>query len=250
MARATLRRRLSWIEATVVEISPETPTVRSIVFDCPGWSGHMPGQHVDVRLTAADGYQAQRSYSIATPADGTRVVLTVEELVDGEVSSFLVDELRLGDVIELRGPIGGYFAWDPQMGGPLLLVSGGSGIVPLMAMLRARVAAGADTPVRLLHSSRSQEQIIFREELGRLATLPGVDVTHTLTREPPPGWGGYARRIDAAMLAEVAWPPADAPLAYICGPTGLVESAARALVTLGHDAALVRTERFGPTGAG
>jgi ferredoxin-NADP reductase len=250
MARATLRRRLTWIDATVVSIHEETPRVRTIVFDCPGWDGHRPGQHVDVRLTAADGYQAQRSYSIAAPQDGSRVTLTVERLEDGEVSDFLVDDLRTGDVIELRGPIGGYFVWEPQMGGPLLLVSGGSGVVPLMAMLRARVQAGDVTPVRLLHSSRDWDEVIFGDEMEQLSHLEGIDVIHTVTRRPPFGWTGYTRRIDAAMLREVAPPPAARPLVYICGPTGLVESASRTLVLLGHDAARIRTERFGPTGDG
>ncbi len=250
MARTTLRRRLSWIDATVTSVTAETPTVRTITFDCPGWDGHRPGQHVDIRLTAEDGYQAQRSYSIAAPQDGDRVVLTVERLAGGEVSGFLIDELQTGDVIELRGPIGGYFVWEPAMGGPVLLISGGSGIVPLMAMLRAREQAGDHTPVRLLHSSRSWEDVIFRAELEALNQLPGVEIVHTITRRPPPQWRGYARRIDSAMLAEVAWDAASRPLTYVCGPTGLVESAARGLVLLGHDATSIRTERFGPTGVG
>ena len=248
MAGTALRGRLSWTPATVAGISHEAAGVSTITFTVPGWAGHLPGQHVDVRLTAPDGYQAQRSYSIAAPADGDHVVLTVERLDDGEVSTFLTDVLEVGDVIELRGPIGGYFVWEPGDGGPLLLIAGGSGIVPLMAMLRARVAAGSDVPVRLLYSSREWDGVIFRDELDRLAEVPGVEVIHTLTRRPPEGWTGYDRRVDRAMLADVAWPPGERPLTYVCGPTGFVEAAAQALVSLGHDPRSVRTERFGPTG--
>ena len=222
--------------------------MRTIALDCPGWQGHLPGQHVDIRLTAEDGYQAQRSYSIATPADGERLELTVERLDDGEVSPYLTDELRPGDQIELRGPIGGYFVWEPRLGGPLLLIAGGSGVVPLMAMLRARVAAAADVAVRMLLSSRTGDDVIYREELERAGAAPGIEITHTLTRSQPPGWSGYARRVDRGMLAEVAWPPTDAPQIFVCGPTGFVETVADALVSLGHDPLRIRTERFGPTG--
>jgi len=224
--------------------------VATIVFDVPGWEGHRAGQHVDVRLTAEDGYQAQRSYSIASPPeDGDRVALTVERLDDGEVSPYLTDELRIGDAVELRGPIGGWFTWEVEEGGPLLLVAGGSGIVPLMAMLRHRARAGDETPVRLLYASRSLEDIIYREELQRLADeSETLQVRHTLTRSQPAGWGGYARRIDAEMLAEVAWGPQERPRAFVCGPTPLVESVASALVELGHDPAVVKAERYGPTG--
>jgi ferredoxin-NADP reductase len=248
VAGATLRGRLTWLLGEVVEVVDETPGVCTIAFDCPGWQGHLPGQHVDIRLTAEDGYQAQRSYSIAAPADGERVVLTVERLDDGEVSPYLTDELRLGDEIELRGPIGGYFVWEPEVGGPLLLIGGGSGAVPLMAMLRARVAAAVDVPVRALFSSRSHDDVIYREELERIGASTGIAITHTLTRSQPPGWSGYARRVDRAMLAEVAWPPAAAPHVFVCGPTGFVETVADALVSLGHDSLRIRTERFGPTG--
>jgi ferredoxin-NADP reductase len=249
MAGAALRGRLSWLVAEVAGVVDEAPGARSLVLDCPGWPGHLPGQHVDVRLTADDGYQAQRSYSIATPADGRRLTLTVERIDDGEVSPYLTDELRVGDRLELRGPIGGYFVWEPARGGPLLLVGGGSGVVPLMAMLRARVAAGASVPVRLLLSSRSWEEVIYREELADLARRDaGVEIVHTLTRAQPAGWDGLRRRIDREMLAQVAWPPQERPLAYVCGPTGLVEAAATALVELGHDPGRIRTERFGPTG--
>jgi ferredoxin-NADP reductase len=249
VARAALRGRLTWRLAEVAAVVDETADVRSLALEVPGWAGHLPGQHVDVRLTAEDGYQAQRSYSIATPADDELITLTVERLDDGEVSPYLTEELRPGDRLELRGPIGGWFVWKPPLGGPLLLVGGGSGVVPLMAMLRAHAAAGSDVPARLLLSSRSWDEVIYREELARLGRAhPAIEVVHTLTRSAPPGWEGPRRRIDRDMLAELAWPPADEPLAYVCGPTGLVEAAAGALVDLGHDPARVKTERFGPTG--
>jgi ferredoxin-NADP reductase len=241
--------RLSWRLARVAEIRPETPRVASLVLDVPGWDGHLVGQHVDVRLTAEDGYQAERSYSIASAPDGQRVELTVERLDDGEVSPYLADELREGDQFELRGPIGLYFVWRPELGGPLLLVAGGSGVVPLMAMLRYRAASGSRVPTRLLYSSRTLEDVIYREELERLAAAgDGLTVTHALTRAQPPGWRGYDRRIDAAMLKDVGWPPAERPLVYVCGPTRLVEAVADDLVALGHEPLRVKTERFGPTG--
>jgi ferredoxin-NADP reductase len=241
--------RLSWQLARIDEVRPETPRVASLALDVPGWDGHQAGQHVDLRLTAEDGYQAERSYSIASPPDGRRLELTVERLEDGEVSPYLVGEVHEGDRIELRGPIGGYFVWRPELGGPLLLVAGGSGVVPLMAMLRHRAASGSQVPTRLLYSSRTLEDVIYREELERLtAADDSLAVLHTLTREQPPGWQGYARRIDAAMLKEVGWGPEQRPLAYVCGPTRLVEAVASDLVALGHDPFRVRTERFGPTG--
>jgi ferredoxin-NADP reductase len=248
VAGATLRGRLTWLLAEVAEVTDAAPSVRTIAFDCPGWTGHLPGQHVDVRLTAEDGYQAQRSYSIATPADGERIELTVARLDDGDVSPYLTEELRLGDQIELRGPIGGYFVWEPRVGGPLLLIAGGSGVVPLMAMLRARVAAASDVPVRMLLSSRSQADVIYRAELERLGAGDGIEIVHALTRSQPPGWSGYSRRVDRTMLAEVAWPPDRLPHVFVCGPTGFVETTADALVSLGHDPQRIRTERFGPTG--
>jgi ferredoxin-NADP reductase len=247
MARAAVLGRLTWRLAAVVDVVPETPRVRTIVFDVPDWPGHRAGQHVDVRLTAEDGYQAQRSYSIAAPADGTRLELTVERLDDGEVSPYLTDELRRGDQIELRGPVGGYFVWEPAQGGPLLLVAGGSGVVPLMAMIRARDAAGSDAETRLLLSSRGWDDVIFRDELEQLRA-DRLSVVHTLTRSQPPGWTGYARRVDAEMLADVGPSPAELPHVYICGPTPFVEAAAEALVQLGHEPQRVKTERFGPTG--
>ena len=244
--------RLTWQEAEVVAIRPETARVDSLVLDVPGWTGHRAGQHVDVRLTAEDGYQAQRSYSIAS-APGSPLAITVERIDDGEVSPYLVGELREGDRFELRGPIGGYFVWDPGAApapdGPLLLVAGGSGIVPLAAMLRHRVAAGSDVPVRLLYSSRSYDDVIYRDELDELSrSAAGVEVVHTLTRSQPPGWTGYARRVDEAMLRDVAWPASERPVAFVCGPTRFVETVANGLRDLGYEPGRIRTERFGPTG--
>jgi len=247
MAGTALRGRLTWQLAELVEAVAETPRVKTIVFDVPGWPGHRAGQHVDVRLTAEDGYQAERSYSIASAPVGTRVALTVQRLEDGEVSPYLTNELRPGDKIELRGPIGGYFVWEPSQGGPLMLVAGGSGIVPLMAMIRTRAAARDDTETRLLYSSRSQDDVIYRDELERLSGN-GLTVVHALTDSQPPGWTSYARRVDAEMLAAVAPSPAERPRLYACGPTPFVEAVAEALVQLGHDPLTIKTERFGPTG--
>jgi ferredoxin-NADP reductase len=250
MERRTLLGRLTWQFGEVVATQAETAQTKSVTLALPTWMGHRAGQHVDVRLTAEDGYQAERSYSIASPPEeAPRVTLTVERLDDGEVSPYLTNELRAGDKLELRGPIGGYFVWEAQMGGPLLLVAGGSGIVPLMAMLRHRAAVGSTIPTRLLYSSRSSDDVIYRDELERLvksATL--LEVVQTLTRVQPPGWTGYARRIDTEMLREVAWPLDQRPLMFICGPTPFVETAAASLVALGHDPARIKTERFGPTG--
>jgi ferredoxin-NADP reductase len=241
--------RLSWRLADVVEVRPETDRVVTLALEVPDWDGHLPGQHVDVRLTAEDGYRAERAYSIASSPDGGRIELAVERLEDGEVSPYLAGELRPGDQLELRGPVGGYFVWEPGRGGPLLLVAGGSGVAPLMAMVRYRAATGREVPARLLYSSRTEEDVIFREELERLAEAgDGLTVTHALTRAQPPGWAGYARRIDAVMLEEVGWRPGERPLIYVCGPTRLVEAVAGDLVALGHDPVRVKTERFGPTG--
>jgi ferredoxin-NADP reductase len=226
----------------------ETPAVRSIVLEPPSWPGHRAGQHVDVRLTAEDGYQAQRSYSIASAPEDEQLVLTVERLDDGEVSPYLVDELRPGDEVELRGPVGGYFVWEDSYGGPLLLVGGGSGIVPLRAMLRHHRAVGSTVPVRLLYSARTPDDLIYREELTRLDSEDMIDVRFTLTREQPEGWHGYRRRIDRRLLEDVAWPAIEQPLVYVCGPTPFVETAANELVALGHDVRRIRTERFGPSG--
>ena len=249
--------RIAWRLATVIDVIPETARTRTLVLDVADWPGHRAGQHVDVRLTAEDGYQAERSYSIASAPEDSRLSLTVEQLKGGEVSPYLSEELRSGDKLELRGPIGGYFVWDVSLGGPLLLVAGGSGIVPLMAMLRHRDAmigtadaARHRVPARLLYSSRGWNEVIYREELTRLAESDtSLEVRHTLTREQPQGWSGFKRRIDRAMLEEVAWPPSEKPQVFVCGPTPLVEAVAQALVELGHQPARIKTERFGPTGS-
>jgi ferredoxin-NADP reductase len=248
MAGAAVRRRLGravWLPAAVAEARLETARLRTLVLDVPGWPGHLAGQHLDVRLTAEDGYTAERSYSLASPPEDGRVVLGIERVVDGEVSPYLVDEALPGDRLDVRGPVGGYFVWEAGRGGPVLLVGGGSGVVPLMSILRHRLASGSDAAVRLLLSWRTPEDVIYRDELERAAAEEGVDVVHTFTRQPPSGWAGYARRIDEAMLREVAWPAAGRPHVYVCGPTGLVEAVAASLVALGHDPAQVRTERFG-----
>jgi ferredoxin-NADP reductase len=247
LAGTAVLGRLNWLAAEVVELRGETPSVKTIAFDVPDWPGHLPGQHVDVRLTAEDGYQAERSYSIASAPEDTRVELTVERIDDGEVSPYLTEDLQPGDRIELRGPIGGYFVWEPSRGGPVLLVGGGSGIVPLMAMLRRRAAVGSDVDATLVFSSRSWEDVIYRDELGRLDG-DGLRVVHTLTRSQPPDWQGYARRVDREMLAEVGPAPEQRPQVYVCGPTPFVEAVANALLALGHEAKAIKTERFGPTG--
>jgi len=247
MAGTAVLGRLTWQAAEVHDVVPETPRVKTIAFDVPDWPGHCAGQHVDVRLTAEDGYQAQRSYSIASAPDSPRIELTVERLDDGEVSPYLTDELRPGDQIELRGPVGGYFVWEPSQGGPLLLVGGGSGVVPLMAMIRLRARAHSRADTRLLFSSRSWDDVIYRDELKRLEG-DGLRVVHTLTRSQPRGWTGHSRRVDAEMLAEVGPSPAERPHVYVCGPTPFVEVVAGSLVELGHDPQRVKTERFGPTG--
>jgi ferredoxin-NADP reductase len=254
MARAALRGRLTWRLGAVAGFRDEAPYVRTLLLDVPQWPGHLPGQHVDVRLTAEDGYQAERSYSIAAPFVGDRLELTVERLEDGEVSPYLVGELRKGDRLELRGPIGGYFVWSAADDAPLLLVAGGSGVVPLACMLRERAVAAASSgprpaPARLLYSARSFDELIYRTELERLATAgDGLDFVPTITGPPPPGWSGYARRIDRQMLAEVGWPASRRPAVFVCGPTPLVEAVANDLVRLGHAPGRVKTERFGPTG--
>ena len=231
------------------EIVAETPRVSSLYLDVPDWPGHLAGQHVDVRLTAEDGYQAERSYSIASAPGDRRLGLTVERLDDGEVSPYLVGELRAGDRLELRGPIGGYFVWRSEDTRPLFLVGGGSGVVPLMSMLRHRASAGSKAPARLLFSSRTLADVIYRDELDHLAAAEdGFRVFHTLTRDKPAGWDGYTRRIDEAMVREVAWPAEQSPAVFICGPTAFVEAASSLLVGMGHDARSIKTERFGATG--
>lgn len=249
MAGAAVLGRLSWRVAEVAEVRPETSQVKTIALELEGWQGHRAGQHVDVRLTAEDGYQAQRSYSIASPPSGARLELTVERIEDGEVSPYLTEELRAGDVIEVRGPVGGYFVWDPQADGTVFLAAGGSGVVPLMAMARQRATEGSNVATRLLYSARSWDDVIYRDELARLSERrDGFDVVYTLTRAQPPGWEGYARRVDGGLLAEVAPSPKELGLAFICGPTPFVEAVAGALVELGHDPQRIKTERFGPTG--
>jgi ferredoxin-NADP reductase len=229
----------------VTAVVDEAPRVRTLELDVPDWPDHLAGQHVDVRLTAEDGYRAERAYSIAS-APGEPVAITVERLADGEVSPYLTDVVEAGDRLELRGPIGGYFVWRPEDGGPLFLAAGGSGVVPLRAILRHRRRTGSKVAARLLYSSRALEDVIYREELD--AEDGTVTVAHTFTREAPPGWTGYARRIDRQMLREAAWPAGAAPLAYVCGPTSFVESVAAGLVELGYPPARVKTERFGATG--
>lgn len=226
----------------------ETPRAKTIMLEVPGWPGHIAGQHVDVRLTAEDGYQAERSYSIASPPEDAKLELTVERLDDGEVSPYLTDELRAGDELELRGPVGGYFAWRTEDGGPLMLIAGGSGLVPLMAMLRHRAASGSTVEARLLLSTRSAEDVLYHEELSDLAAGDGVAVFHTFTRDPPPDWKGFARRVDAEMLSAVGPAPQQRPRIFLCGPTAFVEQAADLLVELGHEPTMIRAERFGPTG--
>jgi ferredoxin-NADP reductase len=233
----------------VLELVPETARVTSLVLDLPGWPGHRAGQHVDVRLTAEDGYQAQRSYSIGSAPGDDRLVLTVERLEDGEVSPYLVEVLRPGDELELRGPIGGFFVWEESLGGPLVLIGGGSGVVPLRSMLRHWAAGTRAVPVRLLYSSRSLGEVIYRSELlGYASQYEAVDVRLALTREWPEDYTGHTGRIDPALLAEVAGPPEARPRIYVCGPNGFVEAAANWLVELGHAPDRIRTERFGPTG--
>lgn len=241
--------RLPWRVAKVAEVRPEAPFAATLALSVPGWPGHLAGQHLDLRLTAPDGYQAQRSYSIASAPGSTTIEITVERVAEGEVSPFLIGEVAIGDTLELRGPIGGYFTWKPSDGGPLLLIAGGSGIVPLMAMLRHRAEAGDGTPVRLVYSSRTYEAIIYREELDRMAGRNnGFALTYALTREQPRGWMGEHRRIDRAMLETSGFPAETSPRAFVCGPTPLVEQVAADLVALGYTEARIKTERFGPTG--
>ena len=245
MEGTAVQRRLTWQVATVAATTRETPAVRTMVLAVPEWPGHRAGQHLDVRLTAEDGYVAEREYSIAS-APGEPVSITVERLDDGEVSPYLTEELRVGDALELRGPVGGYFVWEEADGGPLLLVAGGSGIAPLRAIIRQHRRSGSDTPVRLLYSARTLPDVIYRAELDSYAGDIAID--YTLTRAQPPGWTGYARRVDPELLAKVAWPGGQQPLAFVCGPTSFVETAAAGLVGLGYRPERVKTERFGGTG--
>ncbi len=242
MAGTAVRGRLSWQVATVAAVTDETDSVRTIALDLPDWPGHRAGQHLDIRLTAEDGYSAERSYSIAT-ADGEPPAITVERLDDGEVSPYLTRELRQGDQMEIRGPIGDWFTWGPDDGGPLLLIAGGSGVVPLRAMLRHRQRSGSSVPTRLLYSARSLADVIYREELNQYRGA--VEVRYTLTRSQPTGWGGFTGRVNDAMLARIAWPASRRPLAFICGPTPFVEAVAELLVARHYRAIRVKTERFG-----
>ncbi len=235
-------RIVTWRPATVREVIRETPSASTLVLDVQGWPGHRAGQHVDIRLTAEDGYRAQRSYSIASAPEDGAPAITVERLDEGEVSPYLVDEAQAGDVLEIRGPVGGWFVWEASQGGPLWLIGGGSGVVPLRSMLRHHQRAGSDASARLLLSARRERDVIYRAELG------SYDVTYTYTREAPPGWTGCARRVDREMLAEAGFPPVEHPRIFVCGATGFVEGVAAELIALGHDAARVRTERFGATG--
>jgi ferredoxin-NADP reductase len=257
VARAAVPGRLSWRVATLAAARDETATARTLVLDVPGWPGHLAGQHVDVKLTAEDGYSAQRSYSIASAPDGARLELTVQLIGDGEVSPYLAEVLQPGDPLELRGPIGGWFVWPPESSAPLLLVAGGSGVVPLMAMIRAHATVKSDVPLRLIYSVRTPADVIYAPELSERAVASPLEVTYLYTRAAPTAAGSgaadepgaprvQAGRISAGIIAEAAWPPGDKPA--ICGPTGFVEAAAGLLVAAGHDPAAIKTERFGPTG--
>jgi ferredoxin-NADP reductase len=259
MARAAVPGRLNWLVATVATAKDETATARTLVLDVPDWPGHLAGQHVDVKLTAEDGYSAQRSYSIASAPDGARLELTVQRIADGEVSPYLTEVLEPGDPLELRGPIGYWFVWRSAASAPLLLLAGGSGIVPLMAMIRAHAAAKSSAPLRLIYSVRTPADAIYAPELSERTVASALSVTYLYTRaapqeagpvagEPPGAPQAKAGRINADVIAEAAWPPEDKPAIFICGPTGFVETAADLLVAAGHDPAAIKTERFGPTG--
>jgi ferredoxin-NADP reductase len=250
MARAAVLGRLIWRAAQVRQVRDESATARTLVLEVPSWPGHLPGQHVDVRLTAEDGYSTQRSYSIASAPDDARVELTVERLEDGEVSPYLTDVLQPGDPLELRGPIGGWFVWRPEELAPNLLTGGGSGVVPLMAMIRTRIARGSGTPMRLIYSTRGPDTLLYRQELRRLSDQdPALRVDLVYTRRAPAGWEGKVGRLDAAQLAALAWPPADRPASFVCGPTSFVEAVANLLIDQGHDPQRIKTERFGPSGS-
>ena len=242
-------RRLAWAVAEIVGIREETPRVKTLSLAVENWAGHQAGQHVDIRLTAEDGYQAQRSYSISSPPEAAHVELTVETIEDGEVSPYLTGEARIGDKFEVRGPIGGYFVWSAAVAGPLVLIAGGSGVAPFMSMLRHRASVEHPHSATLVYSSRGPEDIIFREELDTLGRGdPSLRVVHTLTRAQPSDWSGYRRRIDGAMLTELGIAALRNANIFICGPTGMVEGAAQALIGLGLDTTRIKTERFGPSG--
>ena len=249
MARAAVSRRLTWRVATVTEVREETPSARTLVLDVPDWPGHLPGQHLDVRLTAPDGYSAERSYSIASAWTGDgRVELTVQEVEDGEVSTYLAEDLKAGDPLEVRGPVGGWFVWRQTHTAPVLLVAGGSGVVPLMAMIRARGAVRGRQPFRLIYSVRAPADVLYADELARRARDdPGLDVRFVYTRAVPAGWPEPPKRISVATLNTYGWPPDFEPDCFVCGPTAFVETAADILVALGHDPRKIKTERFGGT---
>jgi ferredoxin-NADP reductase len=246
LAGTAVLGRLTWLVAEVAATVSEAPQVRTLILEVPGWPGHRAGQHVDLRLTAEDGYQAERSYSVAS-APGEAPAVTVERLENGEVSPYLVDEAAPGDRFELRGPVGGYFVWDGNgTTTPVLLIAGGSGVVPLRSMIRHRHGSGSSVPTRLLYSSRTFDDVIYRDELDALAAYDdGLEVVYTFTRESPPGWTGYMRRVDIDLLREVAFPPQEDPRVFVCGPTSFVEAVADNLVALGHRPGRIRTERFG-----
>jgi len=245
VARAAVPGRLSWLVSTLATSRDETASARTLVLDVPGWPGHQAGQHVDVKLTAEDGYSAQRSYSIASAPDGTSLELTVQRIADGEVSPYLTEVLGPGDPLELRGPIGGWFVWPPGSAAPLLLVAGGSGIVPLMSMIRAHAVNKSKVPVRLIYSLRSPADALYAPELSERTVASPLEVTYLYTRTAPTGMP--TGRINADIIDTAAWPPSDNPAVFICGPTGFVEAAAGLLVAAGHDPAAIKTERFGPT---
>jgi ferredoxin-NADP reductase len=244
METTAVRGRLTWQTAAVTSITKETDAVTTIELEPPDWGGHRAGQHLDVRLTADDGYSAERSYSIAS-APGEPLAITVQRLENGEVSPYLAEDLRVGDELELRGPIGGYFVWEPSDDSPLMLIAGGSGVVPLRSMLRHRLRTGSDVPARLLYSARTWPDVIYRGELDQ--SHDGVKVIWTLTNSQPPGWTGYSSRVNATMLTEIAWPASQHPITFICGPTTFVEAVAENLLGLGYPAERVKTERFGGT---
>ncbi|WP_037363995.1 ferredoxin reductase [Nakamurella lactea] len=245
-----LTGRLVWQRATLLAVTEETAGARSLAFEVPGWPGHLGGQHVDLRLTADDGYTAQRSYSMSAPAGGDLVTITVQRVDDGEVSPYLVDQLRIGDAVELRGPVGGWFVWRPTDPAPVLLVGGGSGVVPLMAMIRARRAAGSRVPFRLIYSVRTPADVLFARELRQPPIADGgLDTAWVYTREAPAGAAGLPHRITLSDLTAHGWPADLEPMCFVCGPTGFVEAVATALVDLGHPADRVKTERFGPSGS-
>ena len=256
MARTAVSGRLAWRVARLAGFRDETPTARTLVFDLPGWPGHLAGQHVDVRLTAADGYRAQRSYSLAAPADGDRVELTVQRVADGEVSEHLTGPYAIGDPVEIRGPIGGWFAWRPTDPAPVLLIAGGSGIVPLMSMIRTHSQSGAKVPVRLIYSARTPADVIYQDELSQRQRVSPLTVTYLYTRA---GWAArgilpardarsYTTRLNAKILAETAFPVSATPATFVCGPSGFVEAASSLLVAAGHAPGAIKTERFGPGG--